>query len=390
MPETPRNHDAAFPDDWEVKKLDQLLDFKNGINAEKESYGSGVKFVNVMEVIYNQYITYEMIKGSVQVTGDKYNLYQVLNGDVLFNRTSETQDEIGLTSVYNGKDSDKVVFGGFVIRGRPIGNSLNDYYKRYCFRAENIRSQIIKQGQGAVRANIEQRAIARVLGTWDEAISKTAQLLAAKQQRKKWLMQQLLTGKKRLAGFSEEWKEYALGEMFRERNEVRYDHLPLLSVGQNGIYPQADSTKKDTSNTDKSKYKRICPNDIGYNTMRMWQGRSALSDLEGIVSPAYTIITPKPNAKSSFFASLFKTPKLMNLFWRNSQGLVDDTLNCKFKDFSIIKIRLPEKAEQVAIAEVLQAADAECALLRRKLEALKTQKRGLMQQLLTGKKRLVE
>lgn len=84
------------------------------------------------------------------------------------------------------------------------------------------------------------------------------------------------------------------------------------------------------------------------------QGRSALSELEGIVSPAYTIVTPKKNADSLFFSYLFKTPKLMNLFWRNSQGLVDDTLNCKFKDFEIVKVNLPKtKEEQTAIAQVL-------------------------------------
>ena len=78
----------------------------------------------------------------------------------------------------------------------------------------------------------------------------------------------------------------------------------------------------------------------------------------------------------------------MNLFWRNSQGLVDDTLNCKFKDFSIIKAHLPEKEEQTAIAQVLQAADKEIQLLKAKTEKLREQKKGMMQVLLTGKKRL--
>ena len=99
-------------------------------------------------------------------------------------------------------------------------------------------------------------------------------------------MQNLLTGKKRLKGFSGDWKEYQLGQMFAERNERNNDGLALLSIGQNGVYPQEDSIKKDTSNSDKSKYKKICIGDIGYNTMRMWQGRSALSNLEGIVNSA--------------------------------------------------------------------------------------------------------
>ena len=235
----------------------------------------------------------------------------------------------------------------------------------------------------------EQKAIAQVLSTADAAIHATEKLIIQKELRKKWLMQQLLTGKKRLKGFGGKWKEVPLSEMFSERNETRYFDLPLLSIGQNGVYPQDESVKKDTSNEDKSKYKRICPGDIGYNTMRMWQGRSALSGLEGIVSPAYTVVTPKKNADSLFFSYLFKMPKMTNLFWRNSQGLVDDTLNCKFKDFSIVKVMLPQnKEEQTAIAQVLQTADKEISLLKAKAEKLREQKKGLMQVLLTGKVRL--
>jgi type I restriction enzyme S subunit len=122
--------------------------------------------------------------------------------------------------------------------------------------------------------------------------------------------------------------------------------------------------------------------------MRMWQGRSALSTLEGIVSPAYTILKPKKAADALFFSYLFRTPKMVNLFWRNSQGLVGDTLNCKYKDFSIIKAMLPLKDEQTAIAQILQTADKEITLLKAKTEKLKEQKKGMMQVLLTGKKRL--
>lgn len=247
----------------------------------------------------------------------------------------------------------------------------------------------VRNTQIAIPTLPEQKAIALILGLMDTSINNNNSLIAKKELQKKWLMQNLLTGKKRLNGFSNEWKEYHLGELFIERVETGFTQLPLLSVGQSGIYPQSESDKKDTSNEDKTKYKRICPDDIGYNTMRMWQGRSALSTLEGIVSPAYTIVTPRKNANPLFFSYLFKTPKVVNLFWRNSQGLVDDTLNCKFKDFAIVKIHLPELEEQKAIAKILQTTDKEILLLKAKTDKLKEQKKGLMQVLLTGKKRLL-
>ncbi|MCQ4880507.1 restriction endonuclease subunit S [Alistipes onderdonkii] len=235
----------------------------------------------------------------------------------------------------------------------------------------------------------EQRKIAEVLGVWDEAIEKQARLIEKLALRKRGLMQRLLSAKLRLPGFSEPWKIHKLQELFTERNETNRTDLPLLSItGDRGVILQTESEKRDTSNDDKSKYKRIAKGDIGYNTMRMWQGRSALSGLEGIVSPAYTIVVPNTDVDGYYMSVLFKQPRLIYDFWTHSQGLVGDTLNCKYRDFGQVHICCPPLAEQKAITEVLTAADREIELAKEKLERLRRQKRGLMQQLLSGKKRV--
>lgn len=235
----------------------------------------------------------------------------------------------------------------------------------------------------------EQKKIAEILCTWDDAIEKQSKLIEKLELRKRGLMQRLLTGRTRLPGFTESWKQVKLGEIFSERNEIRCENLPLLSItSDRGVILQSESEKKDISNDDKSKYKRICPNDIGYNTMRMWQGRSALSKIEGIVSPAYTIVTLKENNDVFFLSELIKVPRVVYNFWAHSQGLVNDTLNCRYHDFSQVKVEVPSYVEQQAIAEVLTSADKELDNHRKKLEALRQQKRGLMQQLLTGKTRV--
>ena len=146
--------------------------------------------------------------------------------------------------------------------------------------------------------------------------------------------------------------------------------------------------RRDTSSEDKGAYLRICPGDIGYNTMRMWQGVCGLSRIEGIVSPAYTIVTPRDGIDGEFMALLFKSPAAIHLFHRHSQGLVKDTLNLKWRHFAEIKVQIPEKSEQQAIAHVFQTADRELALLRAQLDALREQKKGLMQKLLTGEVRV--
>jgi len=146
--------------------------------------------------------------------------------------------------------------------------------------------------------------------------------------------------------------------------------------------------RRDTSTEDKSTYLRICKGDIGYNTMRMWQGVSALSSMEGIVSPAYTVCTPLECVDARFMGYLFKFPPMIHLFYRYSQGLVDDTLSLKFDAFSKIEVTIPSLDEQKRIAEILDACDHELTLLNRKLTLLKKQEQGLMQQLLTGKVRV--
>lgn len=236
----------------------------------------------------------------------------------------------------------------------------------------------------------EQQKIAQILNTWDKAIEKAETLIKAKQKLKDALMQQLLTGKKRFEEFKDEWQAFKLDSVFKERNERNCNDLPLLSItADKGVVNRDEVDKKDTSNEDKSKYKRICVGDIGYNTMRMWQGRSALSSLEGIVSPAYTIVTPTENTDALFMSYFFKLPKTVHLFYRYSQGLVSDTWNCKYQHFKLIKVKIPStKEEQIKIGKVFKKLDDEIELLNQQRLNLENQKKGLMQQLLTGKKRV--
>lgn len=157
--------------------------------------------------------------------------------------------------------------------------------------------------------------------------------------------------------------------------------LPLLSLGEEGLTLQSETQRKDNSNSDKSKYLRVAIGDVAYNTMRMWQGRCVYCNIEGIVSPAYTVCKPKDGIDPLFHYYLFKTAQMINIFHQNSQGLVNDTLNLKYEAFSKIKYLLPTLAEQQKIAECLSSLDEEIAAEAQKADALKDHKKGLMQQL---------
>ncbi len=212
-------------------------------------------------------------------------------------------------------------------------------------------------------------------------------LVSVKRLFKRGLMQRLLTGQKRFPEFrGAKWDEVHLGDLFLDRNEASRPDLPLLSVtGGRGLIPRNELDRRDTSNPDKSKYKRVAIGDIAYNTMRMWQGVSALASLEGIVSPAYTVAIPTNGISGRFAKHLFKYPPVINLFHRHSQGLVDDTLNLKFDRFAKIKLDIPnDVSEQNRIADVLDLADAEIELLSALEEQFEAYKRGLLSRLLSG------
>ncbi len=232
----------------------------------------------------------------------------------------------------------------------------------------------------------EQKKIAEILTTQDKVIELKEKLLEEKQRQKRYLMQQLLTGKKRLMGFEGEWKKDNLGALFTERVETNCEHMELLAItGTQGVIPRCWLDLKDNSSEDKSKYLHICFGDIGYNTMRMWQGVSAYSNYEGIVSPAYTILKPKDEICAKYFSYLFKLPEIVFLFYRFSQGLVDDTRNLKYENFSKIKVKFPnDESEQEAISKVFEAVDKEIKLLQQNLVQEKQKKKALMQLLLTG------
>lgn len=179
-----------------------------------------------------------------------------------------------------------------------------------------------------------------------------------------------------------EWECRRLGDLFSNRQESGLSDLPLLSLmNKEGIVPQKDSNRKNNSNSNKSKYLRVVPGDIAYNTMRMWEGRSAFVGLEGIVSPAYTVCEPKEKVHGLLFSYYFKTPQLIENFRRHSQGLVKDTLSLKYEAFSKISALMPIFSEQQKIADCLSSADELIAAHGRKLAALQDHKKGLMQQL---------
>ena len=164
------------------------------------------------------------------------------------------------------------------------------------------------------------------------------------------------------------WEQRKLGEVLKERTERAKGDEELLSVTiANGVIRQIDSEKRNTASEDRSNYKIVKKGDVPYNSMRMWQGAVGNSKYNGIVSPAYTILTPTPEANGKFFMELFKKKSTLQIFQRWSQGLTSDTWNLKYPILSSIQFAIPSVEEQEKIAEYFSSLDHLITLHRRAL-----------------------
>ena len=146
-----------------------------------------------------------------------------------------------------------------------------------------------------------------------------------------------------------------------------------------GVMPRTEIEGKDNSSEDKSNYKVVCKGDMVYNSMRMWQGANGVSNYDGIVSPAYTVLMPTEEIDNQYFAALFKTSNLINEFRKNSQGLTSDTWNLKYPQIRPIRLCIPSLQEQNKISSFIGTLEERISKQRQLVDALKKYKRGVMQ-----------
>ena len=148
-----------FFEEWEEHYLSEYLEFKNGLNPNAEKFGRGIKFISVMDILSNNVITYDCIRASVEITAEELKSFIVKNGDILFQRSSETLEDVGRANVY--MDDKPAVFGGFVIRGKKK-SEYNPLFFKYLLATPYARRKIIPMGAGAQHFNIGQEGLSKV------------------------------------------------------------------------------------------------------------------------------------------------------------------------------------------------------------------------------------
>lgn len=401
---------SKVPAGWVEEQFGTVIAFKNGLNFTKSDAGETIKIVGVGDFKdYSELRSTEHLE-YVQVENKIRDEELLKDGDLLFVRSNGNKNLIG-RCLFFPSVIERLSFSGFTIRGRVNKSKILPEYASYLSRSSMVRAQINQNGSGTNISNLsqqilndiefllpplpEQTKIAQILSTWDKAIATTEQLIGNSQRQKKALMQSLLTGKTRLPGFEGEWENVRLGTIC----QMSSGGTPKSTVAEyyDGAIPWvsiADMTKqgKWISSTKRNLTQeginvssaRVYPINTILYAMYASIGECSIANVELASSQAILGIRPKKNVFYLyiyyFLSSLKEEVKL-----QGQQGTQANLNAGMVKDFSL---KLPPLPEQQKIAAVLTAADNEIELLQKKLAYLKQEKTALMQQLLTGKRRV--
>ena len=398
---------GIIPKEWEVKRLGDIADITSGttpLRSNNKYYNNGViPWVKTTDL--NNGTLYETEeKVSIEAV-EKTSLKMLPKGTVLvamyggfrqIGRTALLGIDATINQALSALMCKSSVTSPFVLAWL---NCRVNYWKRLAASSRkdpNITGNEVAKFPILIPSKEEQNSIVEVLGLWDTAIEKQSKLIEKFKLRKRALMQQLLTGKKRLPGCSGEWKRVSLKSFATEvsvKNKKNKDYNVLSCTKYDGLVPSLEYFGKQIYSNDLGNYKIVPMHHFAYATNHIEEGSIGYqSKYEyGLISPMYTVFkTDKDVIDDIFLFAVLKSHHLTYLYQSMMEGSINRRGGLRWDSFSTIKIDLPPLNEQKAISAFLKDADKEIELANEKLASLQSQKRGLMQQLLTGKKRIVE
>lgn len=378
-------------------KLGELLpsSYKNGIYKSADSYGKGTSILRINDFDnYGNLISENLLK--VDLTPEEKESYKLGYNDIVVNRVNSLT-HIGKSILWKHSNEIAVVYESNMMRIQPNESILYPDYLIKILQSENARNffkKVAKQAVAQCSINQqdvkslpiplpplpEQKKIAEILSTWDKAIETVEKLVANSQQQKKALMQQLLTAQKRLLDengvkFGGEWGKGKLSDLANiskgkalSSKNIKSGNYPVIAGGKTSPYCHNDFTHENVVTVSAS---GAYAGYVAYHSSKIWA-----SDC--------SVITEKGNSDIKFIFQLLSY--LQSTIYSLQSGGAQPHVYPK--DLEIIEVGIPSKKEQKKIAQVLMLADREIDLYQQQLDKLKLEKKSLMQQLLTGQKRV--
>lgn len=403
-----------IPEDWDLKRIGKLTKTTAGgtpITDKSEYWGGDIKWMNSGEL--NLKRVYE-VKGRITESGLLNSSTKIIPPNcVLIGLAGQgkTRGTIAMNMIpLCINQSIAAIFPSDKLNQDYLYNNLDSRY------LELRKLSTGDGGRGGLNLSLinslfvplpeikEQISIAKILSCWDNAIEKTKKLIELKEKRKRYLMQKLLSGKNQLKELNNKWKEYKIGTLGETYNGLTgktkddfgkgVPYIPYLNIFNNSKIDLSHMDYVKINNDEKQnkvKYGDVfftisseTPNEVGMASVLLNEIRELYLNSFCFGFRLYDFKTILPEFSSYFFrASLFRKE-----VYKLSQGVT--RYNISKNQLMKLKIKLPSLNEQITIASILQSADKEIDLLKRKLESLKQQKKGLMQVLLTGKIRVIE
>ena len=401
--------DSELPEDWRLVPVgDALRGTQYGLSEPGDSNGNtpivGMRDLNNGSVNLIGLATVD--DGGADWTG-----MQLRRGDILLNRTNSA-DLVGKAGIV--REDSEAVFASYLVRLDVDREKAEPEYVNYWLNTAIAQTALKRLStRGVSQANInptefrkhcplplpplpEQRKIAEILRTWDEAIEKLEALRAANLQRRVWMRTHLYSGRTRLPGYAGEWREVALGEVLTEHGLQATGAEDVFSVSvHKGLINQIEHLGRSFAAAETGHYNRVLPGDIVYTKSPTGDFplgiiKQSKISAEVIVSPLYGVFTPVTRPLGVILDALFESPiAVRNYLHPLVQKGAKNTIAITNRRFLEGKLTLPmDPTEQSAIATVVEASQAELAAIEAEIEALTRQKRGLMQKLLTGEWRV--
>lgn len=389
-PNVPNLRFNEFSLSWHQMRIIDLLSFQNGINGTPEQYGKGIKYISVGDILNNDYITYDKIAGSIDINQETLKNYSVTYGDILFQRSSEIKEDIGRTNVYLDKDH-TATFGGFVIRGKKIGD-YNPTFFNYLLKSPSSRQSIVRLGAGAQHYNIgqeniktlnfyfpdeeEQQKIANLFSKIDERIQTQIKIIELKQSLIKDIEDKLLW--KSASTYSRHISDF-LTEL-NDKSKIQ-NQYPLLSSTKKGLFLQTDYFNKEAASSNNIGYKIVHEGDIIISPQNLWMGNITYNDkfVNGLVSPSYRIYKVKEEYNAYYISRILMSYRALSLYKNISeQGASIVRRNLNVDAFNELCFPIPniKKQDEVSLflSKLHQELNSEIEILRQ----LKNQKKYLL------------
>jgi type I restriction enzyme, S subunit len=408
---------GVIPEDWCLKEIQQVLidrRIPSGIYKTQNNYGRGTQIIKLGDIFSSDYFDPDSAQ-RVELSKHEINTYRVQVGDIIVALASVKLEGVGKVLLVD-KLAEATAYDHNVALIRLI-NEVDHRYVFHLFKSNVVRRQVslgaTQVGTTFLKASTvrkfllplpstktEQRAIAEALGDTDALLGTLDRLIAKKRDLKQAAMQQLLTGQTRLPGFHGNWEVKKLGELGRflkgsgvTKDQTRSGRLRCVRYGE--IYTHHDDVIRDfyswISPEVASTAVRLKKGDIlfaGSGETKEEIGKCAafVSDIEAYAGGDIVILRPD-DSDSLFLGYYLNTGAIARQ--KASRGQGDAVVHISSTALSDVCCKLPTPTEQAAIAEVLTDMDAELSALAQRREKTRALKQAMMQELLTGKTRLV-